>query len=85
MLIWTARFSKKKAFLLFYDRDSGCHISGTDWDVFAAEEGTLYRGYGMDDIRLCIDDAGALDQCKNDSCSCRLLCSMGILYLVSCI
>lgn len=82
-VIYAAGFPKKKTFRLFYDGDSGGDFSRTDRDVFFASGRELSWSYDVDGIRICIGIDHTVEQCENDGSSCCLLCSMGVLYVLS--
>ena len=80
-----SRFFKKKAFSIFYCSDSGSNFSDTGRDVFIVSGGKLVWSNDVDVTGICADDAVTVGECKNDDGGRILLCSMGILYLVSCL
>lgn len=84
-IIYAVGFFKKKAFSIFYCSDSGSNFSGTGRDVFIVSGGKLVWSDDVDGTGICDDAAVTVGECKNDDGGRILLCSMGILYLVSCL
>lgn len=84
-IIYAVDFSKRKHFRYFYCSDSGSNFSDTGRDVFIVSGGKLVWSNDVDVTGICADDAVTVGECKNDDGGRILLCSMGILYLVSCL
>ena len=84
-IIYAAGFSKRKHFRYSIVVTAAAIFSGTGRDVFIVSGGKLVWSDDVDGTGICDDDAVTVGECKNDDGGRILLCSMGILYLVSCL
>ena len=77
------RIFQKKAFSLVYADHGGSHFSDSGRDVFLAAGGKLCGSHNLDGTWIHSDDAGAVGQRQDNMDSGIVLCSLGILHLVS--